>query len=601
MPQLPGDTSLHLVNNIDTAMEMKRWLGERREHNVLGLDSETSGLDPWAPDAELRLIQIGDHKTGWAVPWHQWGGVVLECMNAWTGMWTLHNVPFDAKWLKLHAGWEIPWDRTHDTMIMSQIENPGQNASLKYLSTKHVDPRADAGQKDLKEAMAKNGWGWGDIPVDLESYWLYSALDPVLAANLFTHFRTDLKYPVTYDMEMAALRVCTNMELAGMKVDLEYSQQKYDELTEYVETSKEWAEEQFGFSIGSNVQLADYFANTLNAKFEVFTNGGNPSVDKNQMAIFQTSNDERVKQMADFITSVRNADKMSNSYFKNFIEMSNNGFVHPSFRTLGARTGRMSVTTPALQTIPSKDALVRSAFIPSAEDESIISCDYSQVELRLMAHFSGDEALQQAFIDADLTGEDFFTNLGKQIYNDPNFSKKDYRRKLVKSTMYGLIYGAGTRKMAETAGIPEEEMAAVVNAVHATFPGIKRFMKEIERLGNQRERDEGNGYVVTGTGRKIPADKGRVYSLLNYILQGTAAEVMKKAIIRLDAAGYGEYMKMVIHDEVVFSMPDHMVEAALPEISQIMSYTNGEYAVPLLAEAEGPFKGSWGDKYAKAA
>lgn len=598
VPQLPGDIQMHLVDNIETAWRMKSWLGERRD--VLGLDTETSGLDAWAPDARLRLIQIGDHRTGWAIPWDGWGGAAIECLDAWDGPITLHNAAFDAKWLKIHANWEMPWHRTHDTMIMAQIERPGGRNDLKHLSTQFIDPRADAGQKDLKDAMAKNGWDWGDIPVDLESYWVYSALDPILAAHLWSHFRTDQTFPEAYDLEMAVRRICTNMEMDGMRVDVEYSKQKFDELSAYVENSKKWAQETFGFSIGSNVQLADYFANKLGAKFDVFTTTNNPSVDKVQLGIFQHSQDPRVKQMADFVMGVRGADKTANSYFKNFVQMEREGILHPSIKTMGARTGRMSVTDPALQTIPSKDALVRGAFIPSNPGEVIVSCDYSQVELRLMAHFSGDDNLQQAFRDADRTGEDFFTNLGKQIYNDPNFSKKDKRRKLVKSTMYGLIYGAGAAKMAETAGISVAEMQEVVDAVHATFPGIKDFMTSIENIGGKREKTEGFGYIVTGSGRKIPADKGRLYSLLNYTLQGNAAELMKKAVVRLDAAGYGPYMKMVIHDEVVFSMPEGMIEQALPEIEEIMSYTDGEFAVDLLAEPEGPYQ-NWGQKYLAAA
>ena len=596
--QLPGDINMHLVNNIDTAWEMKRWLGERRE--VLGLDTETSGLDPWAPDAKLRLIQIGDHKTGWAIPWEGWGGVAMECLNAWEGQITLHNAAFDAKWLKLHANWDMPWHRTHDTMIMGQIMRPGERNDLKYLSTQFIDPRADAGQKDLKDAMARNGWGWGDIPVDLESYWVYSALDPILAAHLYTHFKGGTEFPETYDLEMAVRRICTNMEMSGMRVDVDYSKQKYAELSNFVDESKQWAKDLFGFSIGSSVQLADYFANTCGANFSRFTGSNQPSVDKEQLKIFKNHPDQRVSQMAEFVLKVRDSDKIANSYFKNFVSMERDGILHPSIKTMGARTGRMSVTDPALQTIPSKDSLVRGAFIPNNEGEVIVSSDYSQVELRLMSHFSEDMALQQAFRDADATGEDFFSNLGKQIYQNPDFGKDDPRRKLVKSTMYGLIYGAGAAKMAETAGIPLQDMQDVVDAVHKTFPGIKRFMGEIEAVGTQRERESGRGYIVTGTGRRIPADKGKVYALLNYTLQGTAAELMKKAVVRLDAAGFGPYMKMVIHDEVVFSMPESMVAEANPEIASIMSYMDGEFAVNLPAEPEGPFP-TWGSKYKDAA
>jgi DNA polymerase-1 len=290
---------------------------------------------------------------------------------------------------------------------------------------------------------------------------------------------------------------------------------------------------------------------------------------------------------------------MSNSYFKNFLTMHNDGVVHPSVKTMGARTGRMSVTSPALQTIPKDDAMgVRKAFLPRNPGEILISCDYSQVEMRLLAHFSGDAALQAAFKEADLTGGDFFVSIGRQVYNDPTFSKKDPRRGLMKGVMYGAAYGSGIQKMADTAGVTFEEMKKVSDDIFAVYPGIKRFMKETEALGEMREASEGVGYIVTGTGRHIPADKGKMYTLTNYTLQGTAAELMKKAIVRLDAAGYGQFMLMAIHDEMIFSLPPEMVEKALPEIEALMSYVDGEFDVDLPAEPEIIGSQNWGAKYA---
>lgn len=598
MPRLPSDIELRLVTCIDDLFDLKRWLGERRD--VMGLDTETSGLDPYVAGAKLRLIQIGDHHTGWAIPWDGWGGAALECMNAWKGRFTLHNASFDAKWLKEHANWDMPWDRTDDTMIMAQIERPGDRNDLKYLSTQFIDPMADAGQKELKEAMKTHGWGWGDIPVDFDAYWIYSALDPILAAHLWSHFRTDLKFPQTYDLEMAVRRICTDMEAKGMRVDLEYSQRRFDELKQQVEDSKAWAKENWGISIGSNPQLVDFFQNQLGAKFDFFSKtSGNPSIAKEQLDVFTKNEDPTISGVADFIIKTRNADKMSNSYFKNFLEMNTDGIVHPSVKTMGARTGRMSVTSPALQTIPKDDSMgVRNAFIPRNPGEVLISCDYSQVEMRLLAHFSGDPALQAAFKEADLTGGDFFVSIGRQVYNDPTFSKKDKRRGLMKGVMYGAAYGSGIQKMADTAGVPFEEMKKVSDDIFAAYPGIKRFMTETEALGNMREATEGVGYIVTGTGRHIPGDPGKMYTLTNYTLQGTAAELMKKAIVRLDAAGYGQYMQMAIHDEMIFSMPPEMVEKALPEIEALMSYVNGEFDVDLPAEPEVIGDTSWGAKYA---
>lgn len=595
MPHLPGDTQLRLVSCIDDLFDMKRWLGERRD--VMGLDTETSGLDPYAPNARLRTIQIGDHKSGWVIPWEGWGGAAIECLNQWQGPLTLHNISFDAKWLRRHANWEMPWHRAHDTYLMAQIIDPSGQHGLKYLSTKYVDPRADAGEKELKLAMKNNGWGWDTIPLDYGPFWLYSALDPVLAAHLWTQFKDHPYLPKdTYDLEMATRRICTNMEDKGMRVDLEYSQKKFDELTKKVQDAKNWAKENWGIAIGSNPQLAKFFQENLGANFEVFTNGGLPSVNKVQMDLFSKSDNQIVSQVANYILEVRAAEKVSNSYFKNFLSMNNGGLVHPTIKTMGARTGRMSVTDPALQTLPSKDSLVRSAFVPYNDGELILSSDFSQIELRLMAHFSGDPDLQRAFQEADATGGDFFVGMGKEIFRDPEFSKANPKRKLVKSVMYGLIYGAGTQKMADTAKILFEEMDPVVQGVKKTYPGILKFMEDTEIIGRHREETEGVGYITTGTGRRIPSDEGRLYSLVNYKLQGTAAELMKRALIRLDAAGYGPYMQMAIHDEVVMSMPEADVAEARHDIAEVMSYTDGEFAVNLLAEPEGGFR-NWGEKY----
>jgi DNA polymerase-1 len=389
------------------------------------------------------------------------------------------------------------------------------------------------------------------------------------------------------------------MEYNGMRVDLEYSQKRYDELVQKVKNAKEWAKENWGVGIGSAPQLVKFFRDELKAKFDVFSKTtGNPSVDKTQLELFAASEDPVVAGVAKYIVDVRNADKMSSTYFKNFLEMNDESIVHPQIRTMGARTGRMSVTAPALQTLPKDDSMgVRNAFISRNPGEILISCDYSQVEMRLLAHFSGDPALQAAFREADETGGDFFVTIGRQIYNDPNFSKKDKRRGLMKNVMYGAAYGSGIQKMADSAGVPYEQMKAVSDDIFNTYPGIKNFMQETERLGNLREAEEGVGYIITGTGRRIPAERGKMYTLTNYTLQGTAAELMKKAIVRLDAAGFGPYMQMAIHDEMIFSIPEEMVEEALPRIQELMSYCDGEFAVDLPAEPE-VIGDRWGLKYA---
>lgn len=588
---LPGDMELHLVNTIDEAWAFKRWASER--HDVLGFDTETSGLDPRAFDAKLRLVQIGDRKTGWAIPWDQWGGVAMEILNQYDGHWIAHNVAFDARWLEIHSGWKVPWHRVHDTMIMAQVVDPLGGGALKPLSIRHVDRRAGAGDALLKEAMAKEGWGWGDIPVDYDAYWAYGALDPVLTTHLYDHFRADQKYPEVYELEMAARRVVSQMEDNGSPIDLDYCERKYKELTDWVEQVKDWGRNELGFSLGSDQQIIKYLQ-SIGADITRVTKSGNPSADKYQMKLFANDPSSPACEFAKLILKMRHADKMSNSYFKNFLNMHSNGVLHPSVKTLGARTGRMSITDPALQTLPKGEALVRDAFIPHPGDV-LVSSDWSQIEMRLMAHFSQDQRLAKAFHDADASGGDFFVELGKEIYHDENFTKADKRRGLVKNTLYGAAYGAGVQKMAETAGVPYSVMKTVADGVFNTYPGIKKFQATVDDLGVRREREEGQGYVTTPYGRRLPCDEGKVYALTNYLLQGHAAEMLKNALVQLDLAGLGDHMLLPVHDEVIFSIPrgDHV--EAMHLIQEVMSVNEG-YAVDIPAEPEGPLE-RWGEKY----
>lgn len=594
---LPSDMQLHLVNTIDDAWAFKRWVGERRPEDILGFDTETTGLDPYASNAALRLVQIGDHKTGWAIPWFGWGGVALEILEQWEGQWCAHNIAFDARWLEIHAGWKVPWHRAHDTMIEAQVVDPLGPGALKPLAIKHVDRRAGAGDVLLKEAMSKEGWGWDTIPVDYDAYWAYGALDPVLTCHLHTHFRADEKYPKVYELEMAARRVVSQMEAYGSPVDLEYCEKKYNELSTWVEQIKGWGRDELGISIGSSQQLIKYFQ-SQGANITRSTKGGNPSVDKAQLKLWIVDalddTPAQVREFAKLLLQVRHADKMATSYFSNFLSMNHNGILHPSVKTLGARTGRMSITDPALQTLPKGEALVRDAFIPH-EGNVLVSSDWSQIEMRLLAHFSQDQRLAQAFRDADSSGGDFFVALGKEIYHDAAFTREDKRRGLVKNTLYGQIYGAGVTKMAETAGVPYDIMKSISDGVFSTYPGIKKFQGVVEDLGVRREREEGQGYVTTPFGRRLPCDEGKVYTLVNYLLQGHAAELLKHTLVQLDLAGLGEWMTLPVHDEVIFSIPKEEAKDAMVLIGEVMSITEG-YAVNIPADPEGPLE-RWGEKY----
>jgi DNA polymerase-1 len=597
---------LHLVDSVESAMEFKRWLGERRPRNVLGLDTETSGLDPYEKGACVRLIQFGDGEHGWAMSWELWKGLALEALNEWKGDWCGHNIAsFDVRWIEEHSTYRFDGYRIRDGMLAAHIIDPLGPGALKTLSQRLVDPKAGAGQQALHEAMTKNKWTWATVPVDFPLYWAYGALDPVLSYKIDLAYAGQIgqggRYAHTFDLEMAARMVVTRMQQRGARIDMDYVQETGESQARYAKALMQWCKDNYRVNMRQNQKLVKLFEE-LGEEITVFSEKtGGKSADKHQMAIFSQSEMPGVADLAQAVLDMRRASRNATSYFASLEEHSVYGpdgwTVHADIRTLAARTSRMSISKPPLQQIPKRDALVRAAFI-AREGRLLVPVDFDQIEMRLMAHFSKDPDLQRAFIEADATGGDFFTIMGREIYSDPSFMRSDKRRGLVKNTLYGKAYGAGITKMSESAGVRYDQMEPVVHAVDARYPGIKRFMKEIEDVGMRRLREEGQGYVLTPPpySRRLPCDDDKVYALTNYLHQGHAAEIFKRSIVDLDMAGWGEFMVLPVHDEIVLDVPEEHVAEAMISVPKVMS-NMADYAVPLTASAEGPFT-SWGEKYA---
>jgi DNA polymerase-1 len=238
---------------------------------------------------------------------------------------------------------------------------------------------------------------------------------------------------------------------------------------------------------------------------------------------------------------------------------------------------------------------VRRAFIPKDKDHVIVTSDLDQVEFRMFASLSGDANLINLFNRADAEGSDPFTEIGRQVYADPTMQKSDKRRNLIKGVVYGRLYGAGVAKQALTAGVPEYQMKEVSDSFDSNYPGMIRFQKEIDNIGQRRFREEGQGYVYTWTGRRIPCDDDRTYTLVNYLIQGGAAEIFKSNLVKLDAADLTDYLIVPVHDEIVLNAPREDAEEIKQLVRQCMTTTEG-WAVPLTADVDGPLE-NWGQKY----
>jgi DNA polymerase-1 len=285
----------------------------------------------------------------------------------------------------------------------------------------------------------------------------------------------------------------------------------------------------------------------------------------------------------------KHSEKVAGAYLENFLEYSFEGRVHAKINPLGARTGRMSVSEPALQQLPRDDTVARDAFIPS-EGNRLILCDYDQVEARLMVHFGKATALRGLFGGAI----DFFTGMARQIYNVPELVKSDPRRSFAKNGVYAKIYGAGAARFASTVGVPLEEGEAFINLLDETYPEIRALQDEVDRVAKQRRELEGGAYVDTPYGRRHKiGDRDGIYKLLNYLIQGTAGDILKRKTVELDAAGVADYLVLPVHDELDFDVPAELVDDVSRMIDAVMPETG--FDVPITVGID--VVDRWGDKY----
>lgn len=581
-----GETQLGYVDNFDDAQEFMRWLGQSRD--ILGFDTETSGLDPREPGARIRIAQFGDVNAGWTIDYQKWPGLVREVLERYEGEIALHNAKFDYSWLSVHEpGIVLPWSRTHDTMVQSRLNDNEASAALKTLGIKHFGKEAAIGQKMLEEGMSRNGWTWDTVPLDFAPYSQYAALDTVLTARMHRRFSSvhSGEFRQAYELEMQALRICMNMELRGMSVDLEYCKQKQTELDEFVEKMKAYCEAEYGVKIGSTKSLGEWFREN-GAPLTEFTATGMPKMGEDELVALQAQGYELAKHAL----TARKAGKISGTYLENFQKFADSdGILHPQINTMAARTHRMSIQNPAMQTLPRDGGAnaVRAA-ITAHPGEMLVSADYDQQELRMIAGLSQDAAMIAAFEQADTIGPDFFTTAAREIYKDDSITKSDPRRQITKGTFYAMSYGAGPAKIAQTAGVPLADMKEILKNIDSRYPDMARWKLQVVSDAEMMKRRGERPCVKLHDGRRLFVDRDKTYTGTNYAIQGGSASVTKQALVNLDNMGLGEYIILPIHDEVLFSIPKDLVDEVRPVIGEAMS--NDDFGVAINAAADEPME-----------
>lgn len=594
-----ASVQLRTVDSPDTAAEFLRWLGERRP--VLAIDTETTGLEWWTPHF-ARLVQFGDAETGWTVSVRDWRGVADMALQRYEGAVVMHNAKFDQHTLEGEFGRIVPWHLLHDTLALHHLENPARAHGLKPASVAAFGPAAAVGEKWLKSEMSKNNWTWATVPEDFEPYGLYAALDTVLTARLFEELHRSVfarGMGSAYEVEMGNIALTYRTERRGMRIDPVYSLALRDA----------WAAELAGL----RTELALHGIENPNSGKQVakalewggwdpeeFTETGLPKLDKEILGGIMRELGVPA-EIAAKVQRFRRLTKWTSAYLNTFLGRSDDRWhVHPSINTLAARTGRESITGPPLQTLP-RGSEIRHAILPE-EGEHLYAVDYDSQELRLFAHFSNETAMIEAF----RAGMDPHKLTASMVYGVEQADVTKPQRDTAKNTRYARLYGAGPAKIASTASastvasggeiVTEHEIVQFIARLEAEFPGEALFTKQLDHIGRQRLADDGVGYVWTWGGRFMPADPDKLYSLLNYLIQGSAADLLKRKKIALDNAGYGDWIIAPVHDELLFSVPPDAADE-MHKVKEIME-EHDAFRVPLTCELSGPFS-TWGWKYVK--
>lgn len=581
-----SNVQVHLVDTVDTAQDMFRWLSTLE---IIGVDTEATGLNKRKD--KVRLIQVGDQQTGWCIPWERWGGVFEELVQKYRGYYVAHNLPYDWQLLANEKVF-LPKEKCHDTRPMMHVLTSTGSLALKNYAKKNIDPMAAALQDQLDDALRRGGWTWATVPINFGPYWQYGGLDPVLTMQAFDQLYPQVQAiaPTSYALELAVAWTCLKMEMRGVRVDRPYLQAMVDQLMTYAGEVDQWCRSNYGISNpGSDVQVIDVLRAEGVNLVKRTDSGARFSVDKD---VLKSIN----HPFAQAVLGRRRALKTAGTYLETYLEMTTDEypFIHPSINTIGGtdknpfepggggrgvRTGRMSMSDPNLQNVPIRTTMgkrIRNGFIPR-EGHRWIKCDADQIEMRILAHLSKEDGMIEAF----KSDGDFFVNLARTLFSEPDFMKADPRRQLVKNGGYAKIYGAGLDKFAATAGSTLAEASEFMTDFDQTYPGIPRFIREVERVARQRLNLEGEAYVVSPlTGRRHVADPRREYALVNYLIQGLAGEILKMKLVELDSVGLDRYMLFPVHDEIDQDVPFDEVDQTIETMMDVVN-DNDLLTVPI--------------------
>ncbi|WP_182343228.1 MULTISPECIES: DNA polymerase I [Comamonas] len=587
-----------VYHTILTEADLDAWLRKLQAAELTALDTETDSLD----EMQARIVgisfsvQVGEaayvplRHEGLDVPEQLPIDLVLAKLKPWLE---------DASKKKL--GQHVKYDQhvlanhgirvqgyAHDTMLQSYVLEADRPHNLGSLALRHTG-RTGISYEDLC-GKGKGQIPFAQVPVDKAAAYSCEDSDQTLDVHrvLWPRIEANAGLAHIYALEMQTSEALFRIERNGVRIDAPELARQSNDLGRRILALEAEAYEIAGqqFNLSSPKQLGEIFFDKL----------GLPVVKKTATGARSTDEEVLEKLAEDYplpakILEHRSLSKLKGTYTDKLAQMAlpSDGRVHTHYAQAVAVTGRLSSNDPNLQNIPVRTAegrRIREAFV-APEGKLIASADYSQIELRIMAHLSGDEALLNAFRD----GLDVHRATAAEVFGVALDQVSSEQRRYAKVINFGLIYGMSSFGLAKNLGIETKAAAAYIDKYFQRYPGVKRYMDQTVELAHAQ------GYVETVFGRRLvlpeinggngPRKKAAERAAINAPMQGTAADLIKKAMVavqaKLDADKPEVLVIMQVHDELVFELPAAEQEWLRTEIPAIMASV-ADLKVPLIAE-----------------
>ena len=599
---------------VQTQDRLDAWIAEAFEKGLVAFDAETTSLDALSAELVGVSLATAPGRACYVPLAHTGEGAGQLDLS---GKGAPQQVDFDAalKALKplledagtLKIGQNIKYDRVvlaryglkvtpiDDTMLLSYVLEGGQHGhGMDELARHHLGYTTIA----YKEVA---GTGKQQVTFDkvaLDKALDYAAEDADITFRLHALLKPRLlpeKMVSVYEtLERPLSQVLTDMELAGVKVDPAVLKEMSRDFGERMAQLEERIYQLAGkrFTVGSTKQLGEILFDEMGLQGQRKGKSGAYSTDAEVLQTLANQGHDLPARVLDW----RQIQKLKSTYTDALQDEINptTGRVHTAFQQAVASTGRLSSTDPNLQNIPirtEEGRAIRQAFVAEA-GHTLLSVDYSQIELRLAAHMAEETSLQQAFReDADI-----HAMTASEVFGVPVEGMDPSIRRQAKAINFGIIYGISPFGLAQNLGIEQGEAKRYIDTYFERYPAIKGFMDAKKAFAKE------HGYVETLFGRRIylPEIKSkqpgrRAFSeraAINAPIQGSAADIIKRAMIRLpralDDAGLSARMLLQVHDELLFEVPEAELEATSKLVREVMeqaAHPVVDLAVPLVAEA----------------